>query len=100
MPEKKMRGEKAAMTRVADAMSISPILPPKSDARSKNDLRRASLALPHEGVRPGEHAESQAEGPWAATRARPQKRGISLLAWGIAALVSIGLWAAILFLIR
>jgi len=35
-----------------------------------------------------------------ASRARPQKRGISLLAWGIAALVSLGLWAAILFLIR
>ncbi|WP_442680066.1 hypothetical protein ACSBM8_02325 [Sphingomonas sp. ASY06-1R] len=81
-------------------MSISPILPPKSEGRSENDVRRAALGDLHEGAARRNPAESTGEGPWVASRARPQKRGISLLAWGIAALVSLGLWAAILFLIR
>lgn len=88
------------MTRVTNAMSISPILPPKSDVRNKNDVRRAALGDVHEGAARRDPAESIGEGPWVASRARPQKRGISLLAWGIAALVSLGLWAAILFLVR
>jgi len=81
-------------------MSISPILPPKSDEPGRRDLRRAGLGQTPSEIGFGKRAESPAEGPWVATRTRPQKRGISLLAWGIAALVSIGLWAAILFLIR
>ncbi len=82
-------------------MSISPGLPPDPNNRDKNETLR--VGLPHHqpgemGL--GERLDAPVEGPWAATSPHPEKRRISLLGWGIGALVSIGLWAAILYMIR
>ena len=89
------------MTRVSETMSISPILPPNPDERDAGDLLRAreSVVHPREmGVR--EDTASSEPQLWAGTRRPSETRRISLIGWGLGAVVSLGLWAAILYLIR
>ena len=89
------------MTRVSETMSISPILPPNPDERDANEVlwTRDNIAQPREtGF--GEDIARPNPQVWANTRRPPESRRISLLGWALGAVISLGLWAAILYLIR
>jgi hypothetical protein len=75
-------------------------MPPNSNDRDKNEALRVGLPHPQTAeMGLGERVGPSAQ-PWTTASPRPEKRGISLVGWGIGALVSLGLWAAIFFLIR